>query len=102
VASAGFVVSPVTAVGAVAVAFAGWSFAVGAAQAAIFAVLPRVVDPTSPGLATGVLNQLASLSSFIAPLTFLAILPFGWVSVVALIAACWIVAATCLWSVDRR
>ncbi len=102
VAFAGLVVWPATAVGSVAFAFAGWSFVVGAAQAAIFAVLPRIVDPTSPGLATGVLNQLASLSSFIAPLTFLAVLPFGWVSVVVLIAACWIVAATSVWSVDRR
>lgn len=102
VAFAGFVVWPATAVGTVAMAFAGWSFVVGAAQAAIFAVLPRVVDPTSPGLATGVLNQLASLSSFVAPLTFLAVLPLGWLSVVALIAACWIIAGTCLWSVDRR
>jgi predicted MFS family arabinose efflux permease len=80
---------PAISIGALALVFAGWSFVLGAAQAMIFAVLPRVVDPAAPGLATGVVNQIATLTAFIAPIAFLAVLGLGWQAVVIMIAALW-------------
>jgi MFS family permease len=91
------ILSPATSIGAVALVFAGWSFVLGAAQAMIFAVLPRVVDPAAPGLATGVVNQIATLSTFVAPIAFLAVLGLGWQAVAVMIAAVWIAGLILFW-----
>jgi MFS family permease len=84
------ILSPATSFGTLALVFAGWSFVLGAAQAMIFAVLPRVVDPAAPGLATGVVNQITMLSTFIAPIAFLWALSVGWQAVAIMVAALWI------------
>jgi predicted MFS family arabinose efflux permease len=80
---------PSTSVATLALVFAGWSFVLGAAQAMIFAVLPRVVDPAAPGLATGVVNQIATLTSFVAPIVFLRMLDMGWQAVAVMVALLW-------------
>jgi MFS family permease len=80
---------PATSFGMLALVFAGWSFVLGAAQAMIFAVLPRVVDPAAPGLATGVVNQITMLSTFIAPIAFLMALSVGWQAVAIMVAMLW-------------
>jgi predicted MFS family arabinose efflux permease len=95
------ILSPATPIGAVALVFAGWSFVLGAAQAMIFAVLPRVVDPTAPGLATGVVNQIATLTAFVAPIAFLAVLGFGWQAVAIMITACWIAGLILFWTLRQ-
>ncbi len=95
--SAVAILSPTTSIGAVALVFAGWSFVLGAAQAMIFAVLPRVVDPAAPGLATGVVNQIATLTAFVAPIAFLAVLGLGWQAVALMIAACWTAGLILFW-----
>ncbi len=92
------ILSPATTMGALALVFAAWSFVLGAAQAMIFAVLPRVVDPAAPGLATGVVNQIATLTSFVAPIAFLAVIGEGWQAVAALIAALWIAGLGLFWN----
>lgn len=83
---------PGTPIGGVGIMFAGWSLIVGASQALVFVVLPRIADPAAPGLATGVINQLSSLSSFIAPMLFLVLLPYGWPFIVAVIGLFWVLA----------
>jgi predicted MFS family arabinose efflux permease len=80
---------PATSFAMLALVFAGWSFILGAAQAMIFAVLPRVVDPAAPGLATGVVNQITMLSTFIAPIAFLMALSVGWQAVAIMVAMLW-------------
>jgi MFS family permease len=95
------ILSPATPVSAVALMFAGWSFVLGAAQAMIFAVLPRVVDPAAPGLATGVVNQIATLTAFVAPIAFLAVLNDGWWAIAIMIAACWIVGLMLFWTLRQ-
>jgi MFS family permease len=89
---------PATSFGTLALVFAGWSFVLGAAQAMIFAVLPRVVDPAAPGLATGVVNQIATLTSFVAPIVFLSMLDKGWQTIAFLIAGCWIAGLLLFWT----
>jgi MFS family permease len=95
------ILSPATPISAVALVFAGWSFVLGAAQAMIFAVLPRVVDPAAPGLATGVVNQIATLTAFVAPIAFLAVLNEGWQAVAIMIAACWIAGLALFWTLRQ-
>jgi MFS family permease len=95
------ILSPATPISAVAIVFAGWSFVLGAAQAMIFAVLPRVVDPAAPGLATGVVNQIATLTAFVAPIAFLAVLNEGWQAVAIMIAACWIAGLALFWTLRQ-
>lgn len=96
IAFAGAILWPGTPIGAVALVFAGWSLMVGASQGIVFAVLPRIADPAAPGLATGVINQLSTLASFVAPMAFLAVLPQGWQLVVLMIALAWLVSLTML------
>jgi MFS family permease len=95
------ILSPATPIGTVALVFAGWSFVLGAAQAMIFAVLPRVVDPAAPGLATGVVNQIATLTAFVAPIAFLAVLNEGWQAVFIMITACWIAGLILFWTLRQ-
>jgi MFS family permease len=95
------ILSPATPISAVALVFAGWSFVLGAAQAMIFAVLPRVVDPAAPGLATGIVNQIATLTAFVAPIAFLAVLNEGWRAVAIMIAACWIAGLALFWTLRQ-
>jgi len=95
------ILSPGTPIGAVAIVFAGWSLMVGAAQGMVFVILPRVADPAAPGLATGVINQLASLATFVAPMIFLAALPLGWQLVVLVIGVAWLVALALLWTLRQ-
>jgi MFS family permease len=95
------ILSPATPISAVALVFAGWSFVLGAAQAMIFAVLPRVVDPSAPGLATGVVNQIATLTAFVAPIAFLAVLNEGWQAVAIMITACWIAGLGLFWTLRQ-
>jgi predicted MFS family arabinose efflux permease len=95
------ILSPATPISAVALVFAGWSFVLGAAQAMIFAVLPRVVDPAAPGLATGVVNQIATLTAFVAPIAFLAVLNQGWQAVSVMITACWIAGLGLFWTLRQ-
>jgi MFS family permease len=95
------ILRPATPFGAVALVFAGWSFVLGAAQAMIFAVLPRVVDPAAPGLATGVVNQIATLGTFVAPIAFLGVLDSGWRAVAVLIAALWIMGLILFWTLRQ-
>jgi predicted MFS family arabinose efflux permease len=99
------ILSPKTSLSSVALVFAGWSFVLGAAQAMIFAVLPRVVDPAFPGLATGVVNQIATLTAFVAPVVFLAVLESGWQAVTIMIALLWIAGLILFWTLrnmDRQ
>jgi predicted MFS family arabinose efflux permease len=95
------ILSPATPIGAVALVFAGWSFVLGAAQAMIFAVLPRVVDPAAPGLATGVVNQIATLTAFVAPIAFLAVLNEGWQAVAIMIDILWIAGLALFWTLRQ-
>jgi MFS family permease len=95
------ILSPATPISAVAIVFAGWSFVLGAAQAMIFAVLPRVVDPAAPGLATGVVNQIATLTAFVAPIAFLAVLNEGWQAVAIMITTCWIAGLALFWTLRQ-
>jgi predicted MFS family arabinose efflux permease len=95
------ILSPATSFGTLALVFAGWSFVLGAAQAMIFAVLPRVVDPAAPGLATGVVNQIATLTAFVAPIAFLAVLNEGWQAVAIMITACWIAGLILFWTLRQ-
>jgi MFS family permease len=95
------ILSPATPIGAVALMFAGWSFVLGAAQAMIFAVLPRVVDPAAPGLATGVVNQIATLTVFVAPIAFLAVINEGWQAVATMITVCWIAGLILFWTLRQ-
>jgi predicted MFS family arabinose efflux permease len=95
------ILSPATSFGALALVFAGWSFVLGAAQAMIFAVLPRVVDPAAPGLATGVVNQIVTLTAFVAPLAFFAVLGLGWQAVAIMIAGLWIVGLILFWTMRQ-
>jgi predicted MFS family arabinose efflux permease len=95
------ILSPATPIGTVALVFAGWSFVLGAAQAMIFAVLPRVVDPAAPGLATGVVNQIATLTAFVAPIAFLAALNEGWQAAFIMITACWIAGLILFWTLRQ-
>jgi MFS family permease len=90
-----------TPISAVALVFAGWSFVLGAAQAMIFAVLPRVVDPAAPGLATGIVNQIATLTAFVAPIAFLAVLNEGWQAVAIMITTCWIAGLALFWTLRQ-
>jgi MFS family permease len=92
---------PATTIGMLALDFAGWSFVFGAAQAMIFAVLPRVVDPASPGLATGVVNQIATLTTFVAPIAFLGVLDAGWQAVAIMITACWSLGLILFWTLRQ-
>jgi predicted MFS family arabinose efflux permease len=92
------ILSPKTSIAAVALVFAGWSFVLGAAQAMIFAVLPRTVDPAAPGLATGVVNQIATLTAFVAPIVFLAVLDSGWQAVAIMIASLWLAGLILFWT----
>jgi hypothetical protein len=73
----------------------------GAAQAMIFAVLPRVVDPAAPGLATGVVNQIATLTSFVAPIAFLWVIDAGWQAVAVMIAALWVGGLILFWTLSQ-
>jgi nitrate/nitrite transporter NarK len=95
------ILSPRTSFGAVALVFAGWSFVLGAAQAMIFAVLPRVVDPAAPGLATGVVNQIATLTAFVAPIAFLAVVDTGWQAVAIMIALLWMAGLILFWTLRQ-
>jgi MFS family permease len=96
------ILSPSTTIGTVAMVFAGWSLVFGATQAMIFAALPRVVDPASPGLATGVINQIAMLGTFVAPIVFLSLLAQGWQAIAVTIAVCWAAGAALFWMLGRR
>jgi MFS family permease len=89
---------PTTSMATLAVAFAGWSFVLGAAQAMIFAVLPRLVDPAAPGMATGVVNQIATLTSFVAPIAFLRALDAGWQVIAIMIALLWVAGLILFWT----
>jgi MFS family permease len=95
------ILSPATPISAVALVFAGWSFVLGAAQAMIFAVLPRVVDPAAPGLATGIVNQIATLTAFVAPIAFLAVLNESWQAVAIMITTCWIAGLALFWTLRQ-
>jgi MFS family permease len=95
------ILSPATSFGTLALVFAGWSFVLGAAQAMIFAVLPRVVDPAAPGLATGVVNQIATLTAFVAPIAFLAVLGLGWQAVAIMIAGLWLTGLLLFWTLRQ-
>jgi MFS family permease len=95
------ILSPKTSLGTVALVFAGWSFVLGAAQAMIFAVLPRVIDPAAPGLATGVVNQIATLTAFVAPIAFLGVLGLGWQAVAIMITAFWSVGLMLFWTLGQ-
>ncbi|MEY2926196.1 MAG: hypothetical protein RL367_673 [Pseudomonadota bacterium] len=95
------IVWPGTTIAMLALVFAGWSFVLGATQAMIFAVLPRVVDPAAPGLATGVVNQIATLSTFVAPIAFLWVLDAGWQAIAAMIAAVWIAGLALFWGMRQ-
>jgi hypothetical protein len=92
---------PTTSIGMLAAGFAGWSFVLGAAQAMIFAVLPRVVDPAAPGLATGVVNQVATLSTFVAPIAFLWAFSAGWQTLAAMVAILWIAGLALFWTLKQ-
>jgi predicted MFS family arabinose efflux permease len=95
------ILSPATTIGALALYFAGWSFVLGAAQAMIFAVLPRVVDPAAPGLATGVINQIATLTAFVAPIAFLAVFGAGSQAVAIMIALLWAAGLILFWTLRQ-
>jgi predicted MFS family arabinose efflux permease len=95
------ILSPSTSMATLALVFAGWSFVLGAAQAMIFAVLPRVVDPAAPGLATGVINQIATLTSFVAPIAFLWVIDAGWQAVAVMIAALWVGGLILFWTLSQ-
>jgi predicted MFS family arabinose efflux permease len=95
------ILSPATSIGILALVFAGWSFILGAAQAMIFAVLPRVIDPAAPGLATGVVNQIATLNAFVAPITFLAVADAGWQAVAIMIAILWTAGLVLFWTLRQ-
>jgi MFS family permease len=95
------ILSPATSIGAVALVFAGWSFVLGAVQAMIFAVLPRVIDPAAPGLATGVVNQIATLTAFVAPIVFLALFGLGWQAIAIMIAFLWIAGLVLFWTLRQ-
>jgi MFS family permease len=95
------ILSPATSMATLALVFAGWSFVLGAAQAMIFAVLPRVVDPAAPGLATGVINQIATLTSFVAPIAFLWVIDAGWQAVAVMIAALWVGGLILFWTLSQ-
>jgi MFS family permease len=95
------ILSPSTSFGILGLVFAGWSFALGAAQAMIFAVLPRVVDPAAPGVATGVVNQIATLTAFVAPIAFLWVVGFGWMAVTFMIGGLWISGLILFWTLRQ-
>jgi predicted MFS family arabinose efflux permease len=95
------ILSPSTSMATLALVFAGWSFVLGAAQAMIFGVLPRVIDPTAPGLATGVVNQIATLTSFVAPIAFLRVLDSGWQAVAIMIAFFWLAGLILFWTLRQ-
>jgi predicted MFS family arabinose efflux permease len=92
---------PSTSMATLAVVFAGWSFVLGAAQAMIFAVLPRLIDPAAPGLATGVVNQIATLTSFVAPIAFLRALDAGWQAIAVMIAILWVAGLALFWTLRQ-
>jgi len=99
--AATLVLWPRTSIGEAGILFAVWSLMVGASQALVFVMLPRIADPEAPGLATGVINQLSSLSSFVAPMIFLFLLPKGWPFVVAVIATCWLMGIGLFWTIRK-
>lgn len=71
-------------------ALCGWFFVLGAAMALIFAMIPRVADPSSPGQAMGIMNQLSALQTFITPSVWLLFLDrLGWGSLVVLVVLSW-------------
>jgi hypothetical protein len=67
----------------------------------IFAVLPRVVDPAAPGVATGVVNQIATLTAFVAPIAFLWVVGFGWMAVTFMIGGLWISGLILFWTLRQ-
>jgi hypothetical protein len=49
-----------------------------------------------------VINQIAMLSTFVAPLTFLALIGQGWQAVAVAVAICWVAGSALFWMLGGR
>ena len=80
-----------------------WFFISGAATAMVMAVLPLVAEPERHGAAAALLNQVASVATFINPPLWLSFASGDdWTPFAALMGGGWLIAAIALWGATRR
>ena len=87
IAAGALLYSPFAPFPATVIASIAWFVAVGAANAAVMATLPRVADPQRRGAAAGVFNQASAFLIILNPPLWFAILATGaWPAFVGLVA----------------